>query len=300
MSDAAPFRCSAAARSRGDALAGTASTVRSFLLVENAGPWGRDALVDGRLPEGVGVELKSRAQAAGVRSLLIRRGGRSGTDTGIRVYAAHAVPGRTFLATRVLSSYHALLDLDLSSLGRGERPAGWRPDPGPVYAACTHGKHDTCCAERGRPVAAALREAGVHGAWEVSHIGGDRFAGNLLVLPWGLYYGGLNPENVLRVAAAHRRGEVELDLLRGRSAYPMPVQYAEIALRRQLDEVRIGALSLRSSETDGALTSACFEHEGRSWTVQVRTRAPQEARLTCAALRENPVPQHELVSLDRE
>ena len=35
-----PFRCSVASRDREEDPAGTASTVRSFLLVENAGPWG--------------------------------------------------------------------------------------------------------------------------------------------------------------------------------------------------------------------------------------------------------------------
>ena len=46
------FRCSAAALDRGDSIAGTASTVRSFLLVENPGPWGVDAVRDSRLPAG--------------------------------------------------------------------------------------------------------------------------------------------------------------------------------------------------------------------------------------------------------
>ena len=46
------FRCSAAGLERGDAIAGTASTVRAFLLVENPGPWGVDALRDSRLPAG--------------------------------------------------------------------------------------------------------------------------------------------------------------------------------------------------------------------------------------------------------
>ena len=40
------FRCSLASAQRDDELAGTASTVRAFLLVECIGSWGVDALRD--------------------------------------------------------------------------------------------------------------------------------------------------------------------------------------------------------------------------------------------------------------
>lgn len=299
MSLPADFRCSAAARERADDLAGTASTVRTFLLVENSGPWGRDALLDSRLPEGLGRELKAAAGRAGVRALLIRRGGRSGTDEGIRVFAAHATPGHTWLATTHLASYHQLLRLDLASLGRGERPEGWQATAGPLFATCTHGKHDACCAERGRPAALTVREAAGEAAWEVSHIGGDRFAGNMVVLPWGLYYGGLDEQNAAGVVAAHRRDRVDLALLRGRSSYPMPVQYADIALRRHLDATGIGAVTVRSAERDGTLTRTVLTHDGADWAVDVRTEPRGHARLTCTAQRDNPLPVHEVVRLEQ-
>ena len=67
------YRCATAALDRGDSIAGTASTVRSFLLVENPGPWGVDAVRDSRLPSEVKAELRERAARAKVRPLLIRR-----------------------------------------------------------------------------------------------------------------------------------------------------------------------------------------------------------------------------------
>ena len=63
------FRCAAASRARGDELAGTASTVRSFLLVEHPGPWGVDALRDARLPEGLGAHLREESARHRVRVL---------------------------------------------------------------------------------------------------------------------------------------------------------------------------------------------------------------------------------------
>lgn len=297
MAEATDFRCAVAARERGDELAGSASTFRSFLLVEHPGPWGSDALLEARLPDGLGAELKGRAGRAVVRVLLIRRGVRVSTDEGIRVYAAHARPGATWLTTTRLRSYHDLLDLDLAALGRGERPAGWRDEVGPLFATCTHGKHDACCAEMGRPVAARLRAEHVPGAWEVSHIGGDRFAGNMLVLPWGLYYGGLDADTAMRVVDAHRADRVEPDFLRGRSSFPMPVQYAEVALRRHLGETRIGAITPRGHERDGDLVTARFEVDGQPHEVVVRQTRSELTQLTCSAARPSSAWRFETVAL---
>ena len=71
-------------------------------------------------------------------------------------------------------------------------------DLGPILLVCTHGVHDTCCALRGRPVAAALAARWPGQVWECSHVGGDRFAPNVVVLPDGFYYGNLDPETAVR------------------------------------------------------------------------------------------------------
>ena len=59
----------------------------------------------------------------------------------------------------------------------------------PVLLVCTHARHDQCCAVRGRPVAQTLARAFPDETWESSHLGGDRFAATMIVLPHGLYYG---------------------------------------------------------------------------------------------------------------
>src|SRR3954452_14355265 len=82
-------RCSAAARARGDQLAGTATLVPAFLVVEHPGPWGEVALRDSRLPRGTRDWLRRQAGETRVRVLLVRRPERSGrTATGpVRVFA---------------------------------------------------------------------------------------------------------------------------------------------------------------------------------------------------------------------
>jgi hypothetical protein len=278
-------------------MAGTASTVRAFLLLENPGPWGEDALRDARLPDGLGDELTARAAAARVRVLLIRRPGRPRPTDGLRVFAAFAHHAEPWLETAVLGDIHEVHDLDVEALGAGRSP-GLTRHPDPLFAVCTHGRHDTCCAERGRPVAAALAARHPEQTWEVSHIGGDRFAANALVLPHGLYYGRLDAKSVTEVAAAQLAGRVSLDHLRGRSGLSMTLQYAELALRRHLGELALGGVRFMSRTTQDGVVTAVFRARERSYVVRVRsTMSAEQHRLTCSATRDNAFVRHELLDL---
>lgn len=289
------FRCAAASEGREDDLAGTASTVRSFLLVEHSGSWGTDALRDARLPAGLGDQLARSGRRSGVRVLLIRRPGRRAEGVGVRVFAARAAGADSWLEAATLPSHDGLRDLDLTALGAGRSP-GLTPYDGPLIAVCTHGRHDACCAERGRPVALALAASRhADAVWECSHIGGDRFAGNVLVLPRGLYYGRVDPDTALEVADASTGGEVALDQLRGRSDLSMPVQAAEIDVRRRLGLRGLDAVRPTAATTDGDLTTVTLDVDGRTLVLHVRRVLDAPGRLTCGALRDNPVPRFEVV-----
>ena len=150
-----------------------------------------------------------------------------------------------------------------------------------------------------RPVVAALTRAHPEETWEVSHIGGDRFAGNMLVLPHGLYYGRLDPPSAIAVAGSHLTGHLDLDHLRGRSGFAMPVQVAEIALRRDLAETRDDALRLVARSVADGVTRAEFDVAGATYLVEVRSTGGDLAQLTCRATRANPLPHHEVLGITR-
>ena len=292
----ADFRCSAASLAATEPLEGTASTVRSFLLLETPGPWGVHAIREARLPEEVRSRLRE-VERQGVRPLLVRRPGRRrGAGGPVRVFAVRAGDREPTAESAHLPDVLGLLDLPLDELARG-RSIGLDPHPGPLFLVCTHGRHDTCCAELGRPLAAALADAAPDETWEVSHIGGDRFAPNVLVLPHGLYYGRLLPAEAQELVAAHRAGRLDLEHLRGRSAYPFAVQAAEIQLRRHLDLHDVGALPLVSRDTDGEVTTAVFQVAGDRWRVRVRTRRSEPTRLTCRATKDSTGLTHTLVDV---
>ncbi len=163
---------------------------------------------------------------------------------------------------------------------------------------CTHGRHDACCAELGRPTVAALTASHPEQTWEVSHIGGDRFAANLLVLPEGLYYGRVTPEAAPALADRHRSGHLDLDLLRGRSGLPFPVQVAEVAARRVAGATGLRDLRVLSVRRDGdrvRRTPRGGRRGVRRAGAAYRPGTPH--RLTCRAGRDSPVPDHEVLDV---
>lgn len=77
-----------------------------------------------------------------------------------------------------------------------EKPADftpWRVWTQPCLLVCTHGSRDRCCGSQGVKLARLLRDTlpGEVEIWEVSHLGGHRFAPTLWALPWGRFFGRL-------------------------------------------------------------------------------------------------------------
>jgi hypothetical protein len=276
-------------------MSGTASTVRSWLLLEDPGPWGVDALRDARLPDGLGEALRRRSNAAGVRVLLIRRPGRA--STGSRAaYAIRSGPEEPWIESLVLDGPEDARRLDLERLGRGESVDG-EPVAGPIFLVCTHGRRDPCCAERGRPVAAALAAAFPEATWESSHLGGDRFAGNLLAFPHGFVFGRVEPEAGPGVARAYLDGRLDLDHLRGRTCRPMPVQAAEHLLRVRLGLVGIGDVELERARRSAGELAARFVTRAGRFEVRLFVDAAEPFALTCHSGREEAPPAYRALEI---
>jgi sucrase/ferredoxin-like protein len=227
-------RCALRAQLRGDPMLGTAFPAARLLLVEQPGPWGADGLRDSRFGRAEAAELERRAAGAGIRVQAVRRPGRTPRGA-LRRWAL--VDTRDGHETLVWGEYRTPADLMTLPLDGSTGAV----DDEPLYLVCAHSKHDTCCALRGRPVAAALGELRPGRVWECSHLGGDRFAANVLVLPVGLLYGRVLPFAAAEFVAAAEAGEVVGALLRGRIGLPAPAQAAlafaheHLALRRRRD-----------------------------------------------------------------
>ena len=290
-------RCSHLSEERHEPLAGTASTVRSWLLLEHPGPWGRHAPTDARLLEGLGREIRRRCNEARVRPLLIRRSPGNVSTESVTCFAIRSGPGTPWIETTTLGEIGDALELDLAGLGRGERP-GLEPHGRPLFLVCTHGRRDVCCAERGRPLAVELSGPHPDETWESTHIGGDRFAGNLLAFPHGLYFGRVGPEDGAAIADAYTNGLIALEHFRGRSCLPFAVQAAEIALREREELDTIDDVAFERVEREEDLHRATFATSAGSITVTVAVEASEPRFLTCQSASEESPPAYRIVSIE--
>jgi len=255
-------RCSTIAQELAEPLAGTAPLARTWVAVEQPGPWGPKALTDSHLDPRVGGELAARSEGTGVSVVLVRRPGHHADPLSTHrptgpegpegpegredaappraVWIAHTGPDRWLMRASVADPA-VLLDLDFDALGAGSRPALGADDDGRLLLVCTNSRRDECCALLGRPVADHLADLHPGRVWESTHLGGHRLGPVVLSLPDGFVFGGPHAATL------------SLPGCRGRSTLPRPAQAAELA-----------ALAASSDPTPRALA---VHPDGPYWTV---------------------------------
>lgn len=289
--------CATVSRDLDEPVSGTAATARTWLLLEQPGPWGARALTASHLDPAVGRALEAAAEGTGVRVALIRRPGRHadcGTPTERQVYAAHTVPGGVWLRSATTTDPRRLLDLDFAALGEGDHRTfdtalRGRPHEGdPLALVCTNGKRDRCCALLGRPLATELTVSGVPGVWEVTHLGGHRFSPTVLILPYGYAYGRAEAHTIKEVLQGAQEGRVVVEGCRGCSAWERPGQAAELAVRTAAREYTADALSIIATTGTAPRWDVTVAHQdGRLWRVVVAQGAslpPREESCGTSAL----------------
>lgn len=286
------FVCSDASEARHEGVEATASQVRAWLLVEVHGAWGGDAIAESdlgpHLPEGWEADLRTR----GIRPVCIRPPDRSARTEVTRVFFVVAArPGRTegVIWTRVLPTLAAVRYVT-DDLAVDVEPEGWDRHPDRVVLVCTNGKHDQCCANRGRPVVRHLRDSRwADQVWECSHIGGDRFAANVVVLPDSIYFGRMEPTEAEALLDAHAEGRLALEWFRGRSTLRFVEQAAEQAVRAAFDVRGLDDVVILPAP-DPARVRAEVAGIGTVDVVMRRTTTVTDEPLTCQGTPNQRVP----------
>jgi len=293
MNDASE-RCAPASERRSDPLLATAAPAKRFLLVEQPGAWGRDALRDSRIAPSILAGLVERCHAADARLLLIRRAHR-GPATARAFAVVDARPGREAIGWGRFEDDSELAGIEVTRLPASASASA-------AFLVCTHGRRDPCCAARGWPVASALSDAFPRQTWQCSHVGGDRFAANVVALPHGLYYGRVTAADAAALARRHMEGRVTLSSLRGRSCFPPSVQAAQHFARVALGVDEIDALSPVGTEQIAAdETAVTLARSEGVVKVVVRQRESEPfPRLTCGATVATPMREWDLVDVARD
>jgi hypothetical protein len=290
------FRCSDAARVRADPLAGSAPPARRWLLLEHPGPWRTDAIAGAGIDPGVLATLVHKAGST-TRILLIRRPGRIDRRAARR-WILTALDSTT-ITGRWREDHDLLEAADALTAGSPRQDETSQP----LILVCTHGVHDVCCALRGRPVALELAARWPDLVWECSHIGGDRFAPNVVLLPDGFYYGNLDPASAIRTVEAHLAGTVLTDRLRGMAGFLPPVQAAAIAAHERYGPLGPSDVSVRATEHIGphhghgseTIVDLVVGSQPRLVRVRVLSVRRADAQLTCRATRETPATEYRII-----
>jgi hypothetical protein len=134
-------------------------------------------------------------------------------------------------------------------------------------------------------------------AWECSHIGGDRFAGNLVAFPHGMYFGRVEAQDGPRVARAYLEGRIVLDRYRGRSCYPMVVQAAEHFVRSAHAFDGVDDVTLLRMTDDETGASVEMDTPAGRLLVRVAVETGSAQRLTCHSEDAQPPPVYRLVQM---
>jgi hypothetical protein len=278
--------CSTSSRQAGEQLFGTATRVDYWLMLEVPTPWGRKAFEESDLSPQVMTRLNEVLKGKPhIRLQLIKKGWDFAGE-GIDFFVAVNHEERPNLYEFLLSSYEDLLDLDIPGI-LAEREEFWPYDrKEPLFLVCTNGRRDPCCTRFGLPVYETMRTIMGDHVWQTSHVGGHRFAANVVTLPHGVFYGYLAPEDVSAIVDAQRAGVLYLPRFRGRSCYEVRVQAAETFLRQQtglLDLYRFRLIEITPLGVNEWMFHFLDLRTEQTYCIQVRSEpAPFEVLKSCA------------------
>lgn len=202
-------------------MAGTAIQVDVWIMLEYRRAWTAKALNDNQLQAPTQAWLEKTVSDFAERGLtaraqFIRRPERTET---IQLFVAQA--GR--LGGLSMNSETDLHELDLATT---ELPEVNQTQ----YFVCVNAKRDICCAKFGRPTYTAIYQQVQGRAWQTTHVGGHRYAPNVLTLPQSALYGRVTPNDVPEFLADTENERLARKFLRGQTRYSPVAQIAEHAI----------------------------------------------------------------------
>lgn len=245
----------------------TAPRVDVWLCLEYAGAWGGKALKESDLPEPVQAHLAGAESAIpNARVELIKQEGRRPSrDYAFFVAVSHEIDPILYRFT--LKTYDDVLGLDLANIAALDPAHDPQRVAETLILTCANGKRDPCCARNGLPVYHALMKRAGERVWQCTHLGGHRFAANVVALPSGTYYGRATPGDVAELLDP---SSIDLGHYRGRSCYDEPVQAADALLRARSGETALDAYRLESIKPVAEdQWSVRFAHNEDSFTVNL-------------------------------
>ena len=259
--------CAECSRLVGEQVFGTAPRVDVWIMLEYTGPWNAKALPQSDLP----AEIKAHIDGWTSRmpnnkfQFVKQQDSKATPDCTLFVALTREQDPRLFEFR--LERYADLLALDVPRVAAEPDAYEAHRRKTPLFTVCTNGRRDVSCSKYGIPVYAEAQRVAGEMVWQSTHLGGHRFAANLVCFPYGVVYGHVDADDVEEIVAESVAGRVVTGRLRGRSCYDAPVQAADYYLRGVAGIDDLLGVQLASVESDGA----------QAWTVRFVT-PPDGAR----------------------
>lgn len=273
----------------------TTPRVDVWFLLEYRGAWTDNAFRDSKIPEDVKKQINVGLETIpNSRLQLIKRGSNSG-DT-LKFYVAKSDESEPKLFEFDFKSYEELLGLDINKVLEGN--SHLRKEP--LVLVCTNGAYDKCCGKYGFSVylEAAKNENGFI-AWQTTHLGGHRFAANVLFLPYGIYYGRVSKENINDFIECSMIKNIDLAHYRGRSCYNKDVQAAEYFLRTKTGIKEISGfsfISLKNLDKENSIIEFVSQSDEKAYYVHIKKNKEAFTNYTsCKDQEKSPITQYGLI-----
>lgn len=254
---------------------GTATeSTTQWVLVEYCGQWHpKMKIAELNLPDGLAGALESISKREGWKILWIRRPGAKNTH--VYWWDLHTSTCRVaHKGTDWSNGFEAADWSNTQELGL----------EAPQVLVCTHGSRDRCCGVLGGFIFAQLKRHLPDTTWQVSHLGGHRFAPTILCLPLGLMLGRVESDDCMDIATAvltHNQAPLRFGIIRGDVRLTKPQQARQVWLKEQG-----GTLQTEEGENFQWLSSEGAPHQ----TLQSKEPLGELA-VSCANEKTKPVHQ---------
>jgi hypothetical protein len=227
--------------SKNEPLYGSSPKTDLWIALEYPRVPGESALKESALPEEIKAHLTKLQKNYKHSRLVLIRNENTDKKSTRSLFVAYSNRDYPCLYEIPLSDYGELAYINDSALQSATFTLPHHLVKEPLFLICTNGKRDLCCAMRGLPVYNTLSKNSDASVWQTSHVGGHRFAGNMICLPYGIYYGRVTPEVANTIVEHYRAGVIDLDNYRGRATFPGVAQAGEYFLRRQTMDMQLDA-----------------------------------------------------------
>ena len=211
--------CAEISAANNEPMIGTAPQVGLWILLEVRETWEAKNLVTNSLPDVANAWLQDSTERGFEAGLLPRvqfiRHRRRKSDPITLMTCRDGL-----LRKQEIQDYAELADIDPL---RSDMPVC----DDKLYLVCTHARRDICCSREGLPTWQKLDSLSGGRAWQTTHLGGHRFAPNVLALPSSRSYGRVLVGEAESFFEEVEAGEVPTRFLRGNSTLAPAAQVCE-------------------------------------------------------------------------